>query len=176
MKLQISFIFLPNAFPELQFNLVKFKFRHIGKDLMLSYFQWLWDVHFWSGPIFSHFLVFFFFFFLMQTILKVFIEFVTTLLLCYVLVFWPQVMWDLSSPNRDWTCTLCIGSQSLNHWLPGKFLPCSFSSFRAHSPRICLFGLIHFSGLQSGTISNSTFSLQLLKLPSILHHVTCKAS
>ena len=24
--------------------------------------------------------------------------------------------WDTSSPTRDWTCTPCIGKQSLNHW------------------------------------------------------------
>ena len=39
--------------------------------------------------------------FLMWTIFKVLIEFVTTLLLFYVLVFWPRGMWDLSSPTRD---------------------------------------------------------------------------
>ena len=46
--------------------------------------------------------LFFFFFkdYLMWTILKVFIKFVTTLLLFYVLVFWLQSMWDLSS-TRD---------------------------------------------------------------------------
>ena len=38
------------------------------------------------------------------------------LLLFYVLVFWPQGMWDLSSPTRDPTHTRCIGRQSLNHW------------------------------------------------------------
>ena len=38
---------------------------------------------------------------LMCTIFKVFTEFVTILLLFYVLVFWPQGMWDLSSPTRD---------------------------------------------------------------------------
>ena len=32
--------------------------------------------------------------------LKVFIVFVTILLLFYVLVFWPPGMWDLSSPTR----------------------------------------------------------------------------
>ena len=32
--------------------------------------------------------------FLMCTILKVFIEFVTIWLLFYVLVFWPQGMWE----------------------------------------------------------------------------------
>ena len=32
---------------------------------------------------------------------KTFIEFVTLLLLFYVLVFWPQGMWDLRSLTRD---------------------------------------------------------------------------
>ena len=52
----------------------------------------------------------------MWALFRVFIEFVTTLLLFYVLVFWPQGMWDLSSLTRDWTCTPCVGRQSLNHW------------------------------------------------------------
>ena len=30
--------------------------------------------------------------------------------------FWPQGMWDISSPTRDQTHTPCIGRQSLNHW------------------------------------------------------------
>ena len=46
---------------------------------------------------------------------KVFIEFVTILLLFYVLVFWLQGMWDLSFPTRDQTRTPCIGRRSLNH-------------------------------------------------------------
>ena len=54
--------------------------------------------------------------FLMWAIFKVLVEFVTILLLFYVLVFWPQAMWDLSSPTRDRTHTLCIGRRSLNHW------------------------------------------------------------
>ena len=52
----------------------------------------------------------------MWTIFKVFIEFVTILLLFYILVFWPWGMWDLSSPPRDQTRTPCIGRQSLTHW------------------------------------------------------------
>ena len=52
----------------------------------------------------------------MWTVFKVFIEFVTIVLLFYVLVFWPRGMWDLSSLTRDWTCTPCIGRRSLNHW------------------------------------------------------------
>ena len=55
------------------------------------------------------------FFFLMWTIFKVFIEFVTILLLFYVLVFWPRGTWDLSSSTRDRTHTPCIGRWSLNH-------------------------------------------------------------
>ena len=39
--------------------------------------------------------------FVMWTILTVFTEFVTILLLFYVLVFWPGGMWDLSYPTRD---------------------------------------------------------------------------
>ena len=36
----------------------------------------------------------------MWTIFKVFIKFVTVLLLSYVLVFWPRSMWDVSSSTR----------------------------------------------------------------------------
>ena len=59
---------------------------------------------------------FFFFFFWCGPFLMVFVEFVTIRFLFYVLVFWPQGMWDLSSPTRDWTHTSCIGRQTLNHW------------------------------------------------------------
>ena len=45
----------------------------------------------------------------MWTIFEVSIEFVTVLLLFYVLVFWTQGMQDLSSPTRDLTSTLCFG-------------------------------------------------------------------
>ena len=52
-------------------------------------------------PSFWLLLFFFLRFFLMWTIFKVFIEFVTILLLFYVLVFWPRGMWDLSSPTKE---------------------------------------------------------------------------
>ena len=61
-------------------------------------------------------------FFLRWTNFKVFIEFVTILLLFYVLVFWPQAMWDLSSLTRDWTRGPCIWRWSLNHWTTGEVL------------------------------------------------------
>ena len=52
----------------------------------------------------------------MWAIFKLFIEFVTILLLFYVLFFWPRGMWDLSSPIGDRTHTPCIGKQGLIHW------------------------------------------------------------
>ena len=51
--------------------------------------------------------------------LKVFFEFVTILLLFYVLAFWPKGMKDLSSPTRDWTCELQEG-EVLTAGPPGK--------------------------------------------------------
>ena len=36
------------------------------------------------------------------------------------MIFQPQGMWDLSFPNRDWTCIPCIGKRSLNHWTSRK--------------------------------------------------------
>ena len=52
----------------------------------------------------------------MGPIFKVFTEFVTIMLLFYVLVFWPWGMQDLISPTRNLICTPCIGRQSFNHW------------------------------------------------------------
>ena len=69
--------------------------------------------------MFAYFPVCFFFFyfvFLMWTIFKVFIKFVTVLLLFHVLAFWPGGMWRLSSPIRDQTHIPCIRRQSPNHW------------------------------------------------------------
>ena len=63
------------------------------------------------------------FFFLMWTIFwKVCIEFVTILLLFYVLVYWPQGMWDLSSSTRDRTLPALEG-EVLTTGPPGKSLP-----------------------------------------------------
>ena len=39
-------------------------------------------------------------------------------------------MWDLRSPTRDGTCTLCIGRQSLNHWT-ARGRPTHFSIYRS---------------------------------------------
>ena len=59
----------------------------------------------------------------MWTIFKVFIEFVTVLLLFCVLTFWLQGMWDLNSPPRDQTCTPpALKDQVLTIRLPEVFL------------------------------------------------------
>ena len=57
-----------------------------------------------------------FFLFWVWTIFKVFIEFVTILLLFYVLDFWPQGMWDFISPTRDQSHSPCFRRKNLNHW------------------------------------------------------------
>ena len=68
----------------------------------------------------------------MWAILKVFIEFVTMLLLFFVCLFdsvlvsWPQGMWDLSSQSRGRTCTPCLGRQCLNHWTTREVPICLF--------------------------------------------------
>ena len=50
--------------------------------------------------IYSDAILFYFEIFI-WTLFKVFIEFITTLLLFYVLVFWLRGMWDLSSLTRN---------------------------------------------------------------------------
>ena len=72
-------------------------------------------------PIFF-FEIFFFKIFWCGPFFKIFIEFVTILLLFYVLVFWPQGMLDLSSLTRDPQCTTCLGRQNLNHWTTREVL------------------------------------------------------
>ena len=61
-------------------------------------------------------LVFLFTIFLMWTIFKVFIEFVTILLLSYVLAFWLLGMWDLSSPTRHQTHAFLIERRNPERW------------------------------------------------------------
>ena len=56
----------------------------------------------------------------MQIIFKVFIEFVTPLLLFFALVFLAERQWDLSFWTRDRTPTSCIGRQSLHSWTTSK--------------------------------------------------------
>ena len=57
---------------------------------------------------------------------SVFTEFVTILLLFYVLCvfFWPRGIWDLSYPTRDRNHTACIGRRNHNHWTTSKSLIC----------------------------------------------------
>ena len=62
----------------------------------------------------------------MRTIFNMFIEYVTLLLLFYVLVFCLQGTWDLSSPIWDQTLTPCIGRWSLHHWTTREVPQISF--------------------------------------------------
>ena len=54
----------------------------------------------------------------------IFIEFVTILLLFYVLAFWPQGMWGLSSLTRDQTTPPVLEGEVLTTGLPGKSQDC----------------------------------------------------
>ena len=67
-----------------------------------------------------------FFKILIWTIFKVFIEFAATLLLLFMFCsfFWPWGMFDLSSPIRARTHTLCIGRWSLKLWTTREVLWC----------------------------------------------------
>ena len=56
----------------------------------------------------------------MWTICKVFVEFVTTLLLFYVLFFWPQSMWDLCFSTRDQTRAPALEGKVFPTGLPGN--------------------------------------------------------
>ena len=67
-------------------------------------------------------------FFLMWTIFKVFVEFVTILLLFYLLVFGPGITWDLSFPTRNQTCTPAQEEAGvLTAGPPGKSLLCFYT-------------------------------------------------
>ena len=111
-----------------------------------------------------------------------------------VLVFWPEGMWDPSSPARDWTHTPCIGKWSLNHWTAREV--CHYLSIRSKwnwdesvvqlLSRILLFStpwtaahqpplsssvswcLLKFMSIESGMLSNHlVLCHHLLLLPSI---------
>ena len=60
----------------------------------------------------------------MWTIYKVLVEFVAILFLFYVLTFWPQGVWDLSSPTGDGTHTPCLEGELLANGPPGKSRKC----------------------------------------------------
>ena len=75
---------------------------------------------------------FFFFldFFLMWTVLEVFIEFVTTLLLFCVLFLWPRGTWDPSSPTKDKATHPALEGEVRITGPPGKSVPRALFSKR----------------------------------------------
>ena len=60
--------------------------------------------------------------FLIWTIFKVFIEFVTILLLFYVLAFWPPVMWNQSQLPGTEPASPALEGEVLTTRPPGKSL------------------------------------------------------
>ena len=61
---------------------------------------------------------------------KVFIEFVTILLLFYVLVFWPRGIWDLSSRPGIEPTPPALEGEVLTTGLPGKSLSLQFYGWK----------------------------------------------
>ena len=101
--------------------------------------------HDWAANTHTHI-------FLDRIIFKVFIEPVTILILFYVLLFWPQGIWGLSSTTRNQTHTSCTGRLSLNHWLTREvpqrlsFICCIFLLCSRLIDHVCLFlGFLSFS-------------------------------
>ena len=76
-----------------------------------------WARAFW----FCFYFNIFFCLFLMWTIFKVFIEFVTILLLFHVLVFWPQSIWNFSTQPGIKPAPPALEGELLTTGLPGKF-------------------------------------------------------
>ena len=78
----------------------------------------------------------------MWTIFKVVIQFITELFLFYIFVFWPRVIWDLSSPTGAEIHTPCVRRQSLNNWTTREVRTVNLkkkkSRLRAHSLGIAL--------------------------------------
>ena len=89
---------------------------------------------------FRKFFFFFLRFFKMWIIFKVFVEFVTILLVFYVLGFCLQGMWDLNCPARNQTCTPCARSCCLNHQ-PLREVPGSHLNVLCLSLLICRTGM-----------------------------------
>ena len=102
--------------------------------------------------------------FLMWTIFKVFIEFITRLLPFHGLAFWPQGMWDLHFPTRDWAYILCSSVQ--------------FSSVAQSCPTLRLFVTPWIAARQASlSIANSRSSLRLTSIESVMpssHLILCR--
>ena len=87
--------------------------------------------------------------------------------LCFILFFvlfffWPWSMWDLSSLTRDWTCTLSIVKQSLNHWT-AREVPEFAILYNSVGLDQCLTSLIHHSSI----IENDFTALKMSCAPLV---------
>ena len=99
----------------------------LGVYVTVCLFSWVFLWIFQKRPPIAGISFKIFFFFLMWTIFffKSFIEFVTILLLFYVLCFWPQGMWDLWPqgilPNQGWNPGPLHWKVSLHCWSTREF-------------------------------------------------------
>ena len=112
---------------------------------------------------------------------QIFIEFVTLLLLLYVLSFWPQGMWDLGSPVKVGTHITCTGRSSLNHWtardIPSihsfLFFTYIHSYFYCHH-HCCSLQVLH--PLRANKRNPSSFARNIVNRCSCSYHGLSKSS
>ena len=98
----------------------------------------------------------------MWTTFKIFIEFVTILLLLYVLVLWPQGMWDPSFLTRKRTSTPALEGEVLTTGQQGSPYQTSFNlknssvaDSRIFRWYLALYGSKHFKHIVSLGLSST---------------------
>jgi len=110
----------------------------------------------------------------MWTIFNMFIEYVTLLLLFYVLVFCLQGTCHLSSPIWDQTLTPCIGRWSLHHWTTREVSQISFLFTLSPSSISATYWNLNTAG-SAGTPSKHAQPLSHVQLFETPQTVACQA-
>ena len=110
----------------------------------------------------------------MWTIFNMFIEYVTLLLLFYVLVFCLQGTCHLSSPIWDQTLIPCIGRWSLHHWTTREVSQISFLFTLSPSSISVTYWNLNTAG-SAGTPSKHAQPLSHVQLFETPQTVACQA-
>ena len=111
----------------------------------------------------------------MWTIFKVlFIEFVTILLLFYVLFYWLQSRWSLSSLTRDQTCIPWTGRQSLIYWTTRE-VPSHYIIFRKDIFTWSYLNCLALSDMQSNllVVNYAVLCLVAQSRPTLFNPMDC---
>ena len=86
-------------------------------SLLVTYTPCFLCLFLWQERLFLLFFFKIYMYFLCGPFLKSLLNLLLYCFCCYyILDFWPQGMWDPSSPTRDRICTPCIGRWNHNHY------------------------------------------------------------